>query len=85
MAWHPGNSHPGAGVELRFEMETLVVLSNTPHPLDPSPRYGPPTVELSIKDGPPPPADDRCRLSRPENGRGFALTEAYVEEMRGGR
>ena len=26
---------PGAHVELRFEMDTLVVLSNTPHPLDP--------------------------------------------------
>ena len=81
LAWSPGNSRPGAGVELRFEMETLVVLSNTPHPMDPSPRYEPPTVELSIKDGPPPAADDRCRLSRPENGRGFALSEAYVAEM----
>jgi uncharacterized protein len=85
LAWIPGNSQPGAGVELRFEMDTLVVLSNTPHPMDPSPRYEPPTVELSIKDGPPPPTDDRCRLSRPENGRGFALTEAFNEEWLGSR
>jgi len=85
MAWSPGNSRAGASVELRFEMDTLVVLSNTPHPLDPSPRYGPPPVALSIKDGPPPAADDPCRLSRPENGRGFALTDAYVEEMGGAR
>ena len=81
MAWSPGNSRAGASVELRFEMDTLVVLSNTPHPLDPSPRYQPPPIELSIKDGPPPAADDPCRLSRPENGRGFALTDAYVDEM----
>jgi urea carboxylase-associated protein 2 len=81
LAWIPANSRPGAAVELRFEMDTLVVLSNTPHPLDPATRYQPPRVELTISDGPPASADDRCRLSRPENGRGFALTEAYAAEM----
>jgi len=25
--------------------------------------------------------EDPCRLSRPENGRGFALTAAYLEEI----
>jgi len=84
LAWIPANSRAGATVELRFEMDTLVVLSNTPHPLDPDARYHPPPVELMLGDGPPAAADDRCRLSRPENGRGFALTEAYAVEM-GGR
>ena len=83
MSWIPHNSKRGAAVELRFEMDTLVVLSNTPHPLDPAPHYGPPPIELTISDGPPAPADDRCRLSRPENGRGFALTEAYAVEIAG--
>ena len=50
MRWHAGNSRPGAVVELRFEMDTLVVLSNTPHPLDPAPRYEPPPVELGISE-----------------------------------
>jgi len=80
LAWVPGNSRPGAAVELRFEMETLVVLSNTPHPLDPVTAYGPSPAALAIADGPPAAADDPCRLSRPENGRGFALTAAYVAE-----
>jgi len=80
LAWVAGNSRPGAAVELRFEMETLVVLSNTPHPLDPVTAYGPSPVALAIADGPPAGADDPCRLSRPENGRGFALTAAYVAE-----
>ena len=84
LAWIPANSRAGATVELRFEMDTLVVLSNTPHPLDLDARYHPPPVELMLGDGPPAAADDRCRLSRPENGRGFALTEAYAVEM-GGR
>jgi uncharacterized protein len=83
LGWVAGNSQPGATVELRFEMDTLVVLSNTPHPLDPAREYRPPAIELAIFDGPPPGADDPCRLSRPENERGFALTEAYAAEMEG--
>jgi urea carboxylase-associated protein 2 len=81
LAWVPGNSPAGAAVELRADMDTLVVLSNTPHPLDPASKYDPPPVELTIAEGPAAGADDPCRLSRPENGRGFALTEAYVAEM----
>jgi uncharacterized protein len=81
LAWVPDNSPAGAAVELRADMDTLVVLSNTPHPLDPATKYNPPPVELTITEGPPAAADDPCRLSRPENGRGFALTEAYVVEM----
>src|SRR4051812_10780920 len=81
LGWVGGNSRPGATVELRFEMDTLVVLSNTPHPLDPAKTYGPPRVDLVITDGPAASVDDPCRLSRPENGRGFALTAAYLEEI----
>jgi urea carboxylase-associated protein 2 len=81
MSWVAGNSKPGAAVDLRAEMDTLVVLSNTHHPLDPTTKYGPPPVELVIWQGEPAAADDRCRTSRPENGRGFALTEAYAKEV----
>jgi uncharacterized protein len=70
-------SKPGRFVELRAELNTLVVLSNTPHPLDPSPRYSPVPVQLAIRSGALAAADDPCRLSRPENGRGFFLTENY--------
>jgi urea carboxylase-associated protein 2 len=85
MHWVPGNSHPGAAIDLRCEMDTLVVLSNTPHPLDPTPTYAPPPVELMIWTGAPASADDLCRNSRPENGRGFALTEAYARELEAAR
>jgi urea carboxylase-associated protein 2 len=80
MAWRASNSRPSAYVDLRFEMDTLVVLSNTPHPLDPVNRYAPPAVELVVWQGEPPGSDDPCRQSRPESGRGFALTEAYLRE-----
>jgi urea carboxylase-associated protein 2 len=83
LQWVAGNSRAGASIDLRFEMDTLVVLSNTPHPLDPGGTYHPPPVDLAIRRGPPAPADDPCRLSRPETARGFALTASYLEE-RGG-
>jgi uncharacterized protein YcgI (DUF1989 family) len=57
-------------------MDVLVVLSNTPHPLDPATAYAPPPVRLTIRSGPPPGPDDPCRRARAENGRAFQLTEA---------
>ena len=37
----------------------------------------PKPVKLEIRRVAPPAADDLCRVSRPENGRGFTLTERY--------
>ena len=73
----PGHSKPNDSVELRAELNTLVVLSNTPHPLDPSTLYAPKPVALSVRTGEPAPENDPCRLACPENGRGFTLTERY--------
>jgi urea carboxylase-associated protein 2 len=67
----------GGFVELRAELNTLIVLSNTPHPLDTNPSYDPGAVQLTIRSGVPAGKDDPCRTSRPENGRGFILTETY--------
>jgi hypothetical protein len=75
LSW-AANGGPGRSLTLRMEMDVLVVLSNTPHPLDPAPAYAPPPVELAIGHAAPVAADDRCRTSRPENGRAFQLTEA---------
>ena len=72
-----GNSKAGAYVELRAEMNVLVLINTCQHPLDPAPRYSPKPVHLSIRRVPAPAADDPCRLSRPENERGFTLTERY--------
>lgn len=77
MAYHEGNSRAGSSVELRAEMNVLVILNTCQHPLDPQPAYAPKPVRLSIRHvfaaGP----DDPCRISRPENQRGFILTERY--------
>lgn len=77
MSFHPGNSKPGAYVELRAEMNVLVILNTCQHPLDPNPKYAPKPVGLSIRRVAVPGPDDPCRLSRPENERGFTLTARY--------
>jgi uncharacterized protein len=77
LSYHEGNSKPGAFVELRAEMNVLVILNTCQHPLDPNPKYAPKPVTLAIRRVPAPGPDDPCRLSRPENGRGFTLTERY--------
>jgi urea carboxylase-associated protein 2 len=77
LSFVPNHSPPGSFVELRAEMNVLVVLSNTPHPLDPSTSYAPKPVLLAIRSGEPAADSDPCRLSRPENARGFTLTESY--------
>lgn len=77
LAYQPGHSGPGSFVELRAEMNVLVILTSCPHPLDPNPQYTPKPVHLTLSRVPPPAADDACRVSRPENGRGFTLTERY--------
>ena len=76
LRWVPRTS-PGAFVELRAELNVLLVLSNTPHPLDPSPEYAPKPVRVDVRRGPAPTASDPCRTSCPENERGFTLTDHY--------
>jgi len=77
MSFAPGNSKAGSSVELRAEMNVLTILNTCQHPLDPNPKYQPKPVKLELRRVLPPAADDPCRLSRPENGRGFTLTERY--------
>ena len=75
LVFHAGNSKPGDFVDLRFEMNTLVVLSTCQHVLDPEPTYHPRPVELTAWQSGPAPAQDPCRDRCPENQRGFANTE----------
>jgi urea carboxylase-associated protein 2 len=77
MVFAPGNSKAGDAVTLRAEMNLLVILDTGQHPLDPNPLYAPKSVRFSISKSEPVGADDPCRLSRPENARGFINTERY--------
>ena len=55
----------------------LVILNTCQHPLDPNPKYEPKPIRLSIRKARPAGAADPCRRFRPENSRGFTLTERY--------
>ncbi|MCX6591929.1 MAG: urea carboxylase-associated family protein [Acidobacteria bacterium] len=79
MHYVPGNSKAGDTVELRAEMDVLVVLAANHHPMEPGTVYAPKPVKLTVKRVAAPAIDDPCRLSRPENGRGFILTERYSQ------
>jgi urea carboxylase-associated protein 2 len=72
-----GHSPPGGRVALHAEMDTLVVLNSAPHRLDPAPTWAPKPIALEITRSGATPAWDPCRLSRPENARGYALTARY--------
>jgi urea carboxylase-associated protein 2 len=77
LAFVPGHSRAGASIDLRAEMNVLVVLSTCPHPMDPARDWPARPVRLTVRPTPPPGPDDLCRRSRPENERGFANTEAF--------
>ena len=77
MEFIPGNSKPGSSVGIRAEMNLLVILDAGQHPLDPNPNYAPKPVRFSVLKSEPAGPTDPCRLSRPENERGFINTERY--------
>lgn len=76
LAWVEGASKPGDYIDLRAEMNVLVVLSNCPHVLDPKPTYSPTTVRAIVWNSPTPAATDLCRTGSPEAVRGFQNTDA---------
>ena len=73
-SWMP-QGNPGQFLTLRFEMDVLVALSATPHPLDPVATWDPSGVKLEILRFAPPAFEDASRQCCPYNVRGFELTE----------
>lgn len=77
LTFSQNNSSSGDFVELRFEMDTLVVLNNCPHPLDPSKSYQSKKVKLEVFQASPVLDDDPCINSRPENARAYQHTNNH--------
>jgi uncharacterized protein len=77
MLFVPGSAPAGSSVTLRAEMNTLCILVNGQHPMDPNPTYEQASVKIEVLTAEPPVADDPCRLSSAEATRGFTLTERY--------
>ena len=77
MTFVPENSKAGDYVELRAEMNVLVIIDTGQHPLDPARTYSPVPVRVAVRKAGPAAVDDACRIGCPENGRGFTNTDRY--------
>jgi urea carboxylase-associated protein 2 len=73
-----GAPRPGGCVELRAEMDVLVMLANVPHPLDGRAAYASSTVRCSAWRHPRAGADDPFRGSSPERARAFENTDELL-------
>lgn len=77
LSYQSGHSTAGSVIDLRFDMNTLVMLATAPHPLDQAQEYQPKPVLLTAYRADPVADDDLCRRSCEQNARGFVLTERY--------
>ena len=72
-----GHSKAGSYVDVRFDMNVLLVLSAAPHPLETKTIYQPAAVKLSAWHAGLADAGDLCRNACEQNGRGFVNTGRY--------
>jgi len=71
------HSQAGATVDLRFEMDTLVIMHTCPHPLNPADEYPRKPIAYELRKAAPVTNDDICLTSCSENHRGFQNTALY--------
>lgn len=81
LIWHPEHADAGAVVELRLEMDCIVILSAAPHPLDSRPAYQPAGIKISAHHALPLKADDPCLNACAENQRGYLNNARYFAEV----
>jgi len=77
LAYVDNNSKAGDSIELRFEMDTLVLLHTCPHPLSTASTYPRKGISYQILQADPVSEDDFCKNSREENQRGFQNNRIY--------
>lgn len=77
--WRDGVVQKGDFVDLRAELDILVVVSNCPHPLAPDTDFAPGPIEAIIFRPPPPGEDDLCRTATAEAARAFENNAAYLQ------
>jgi uncharacterized protein YcgI (DUF1989 family) len=77
LVFNAAHSKAGDIVDLRFDMNVLVVLSTAPHPLDTAATYQPSDVMLTAWHAGNATEDDVCRNACEQNQRGFINTERF--------
>ena len=78
MSFVENNSKPGSYVDLRAEIDTLVVLDTGMHPLSPATEYPRKPIKATVYRCEPGKKEDPCFTWCPENERGFIATELYL-------
>jgi len=77
LVFEPNNSQAGDFVELRFEMDTLVLLHTCPHPMNEAADYPRRAVNYQIRQHQAVADDDYCKNFCEENQRGFENNRIY--------
>lgn len=78
MTLTPDHCQAGDAVDLRFEMDCIVILYAGPHALATGTRHAPAGIQLQAFRSAPIAANDPCRNRCPENARGYENTERHV-------
>jgi uncharacterized protein len=73
--WNAARKRPGDFVDLRAEMDVVLIFSNCPHPLDPARPAASQPITLIRFQPPSPRADDPCRTTSSEAIRAFEFTD----------
>lgn len=82
LVFHAGHNKAGDYVDLSFEMDTLMVLSAAPHPLDTAKSYQPSTVNLALSATPL--GTTAACADIAENTRGLQNTQRFYAAFCGG-
>ncbi len=77
LSWSATQSVAGDVVELRFEMDCIVLYHTCPHPMNPAVEYPARPIQIDVRSMAPATPDDYCRIFRPESGRAFENTQHY--------
>lgn len=80
-----GASDGPAHLTLRAELDVLVTVAVTPHPLDDRPTYGGGPIRVTAWQGDPAAADDPARVTSPETQRAFENTDDVLTTLAVGR
>lgn len=84
MHYVPTHAKKGDFITLRTEQDVLLIVSNTPNPLNETPHYPSVPVKMDITDASKVSDDDICVNYCPENRRAFENTWDYTGLLEGG-
>lgn len=77
LRYQAANSQAGDYIDLRFEMDTLVIFNTAPHPMNPAQDYPRTPIQYQLRKSAPVTSDDLCMNSCAENQRGFNNNALY--------